>query len=166
MAASASSRTHHRPAAAAITDPRQIGRADAMGRTERYVVGLLEQLLGPAARGKRFEWAVGDISPRTGRAARLPFDAVWESHKLIVEVDEEQHHEATPLFDKPHQLTVSGVHRGEQRRMYDERKRAAAVARGYRLVAIRWSRRAKPQSADLERVRAALAAAGVIAPAE
>jgi hypothetical protein len=135
-----------------------------MGRTERYVVSLLEQLLGPAERGKRFEWAVGDISPKTGRAARLPFDAVWEARKLIVEVDEEQHHEATPLFDKPDHMTVSGVHRGEQRRIYDERKRAAAVVQGYRLVAIRWSRRAKRDPSDLERVRAMLMAADGMLP--
>jgi hypothetical protein len=114
-----------------------------MGRSERYAVNLLEQLLGPAEHGKRFEWATGDLSPKTGRAERLPFDAVWEDRKLIVEVDEEQHHEATPLFDKPHRLTVNGVHRGEQRRIYDERKRAAAIAHRYRLVAIRWSRRAR-----------------------
>jgi hypothetical protein len=137
-----------------------------MGRTERYVVSLLEQLLGPAERGKRFEWAVGDISPKTGRAARLPFDAVWEEHKLIVEVDEEQHHEATPIFDKPDHLTVSGVHRGEQRRLYDDRKRAAAVAQGYSLVAIRWSRRAKRDPSDLDRVRGKLVAAGVMLPGE
>jgi hypothetical protein len=131
-----------------------------MGRTERYVVSLLEQLLGPAERGKRFEWATGDTSPKTGRARRLPFDAVWEERKLIIEVDEEQHHEATPIFDKPDRMTVSGVHRGEQRRIYDERKRAAAIAQGYRLVAIRWSRRAKPLPADLELLRDVLAAAG------
>jgi hypothetical protein len=43
-----------------------------VGRTEKYVVGLLERILGPAERGsKRFEWARGDVSPRTRRAIRL-----------------------------------------------------------------------------------------------
>ena len=49
-----------------------------MGKTENYVIDLLEQLLGPAERGKRFDWAVGDPGPKTGRGQRLPFDAVWE----------------------------------------------------------------------------------------
>lgn len=112
-----------------------------MGRTETYVVSLLERLLGPVERGKRYEWARGDASPRTGRSAMLPFDAVWEQRLLIIEIDEDQHREATPLFDKPDRLTVSGVHRGEQRRVYDARKRSAAAARGYRFIAIEWSRR-------------------------
>ena len=31
-----------------------------VGRTERYVVGLLETLLGPGDRVRRFAWAHGD----------------------------------------------------------------------------------------------------------
>jgi len=50
----------------------------------------------------------------------LPFDAVWETRKLIVEVDEDQHDEPTPILDKPDVITVSGVHRGQQRRIYDK----------------------------------------------
>jgi hypothetical protein len=132
-----------------------------MGHTESYVVALLERLLGPVERGKRYDWARGDASPRTGRSAMLPFDAVWEQRLLIIEIDEEQHREATPLFDKPDRLTVSGVHRGEQRRVYDTRKRSAAKARGYQLIAIEWSRRRKPQAADLDALRARLIAEGV-----
>src|SRR5262245_10821555 len=116
-----------------------------MPRTERYVVGLLEGLLGPAERGKRFAWALGDVSAKTGRAVRLPFHAVSEARRLIVEVDDEQHREATAFFDKPHRLTVSGVHRGEQRRRYDERKRAAARAQGYLLIEVPWSRYRPPR---------------------
>lgn len=125
-----------------------------MRRTEKYVVGLLERLLGPAERDKRYSWAVGDVSGRTGRAVALPFDAVWEERQLIVEVDEEQHREETPFFDKPHRTTVSGVHRGIQRRMYDERKRKAAREHGYRVIEIAWSRRRKvSQEADLKELR-------------
>lgn len=132
-----------------------------MGRTESYVVTLLERLLGPVERGKRYDWARGDASPRTGRSAMLPFDAVWEQRLLIIEIDEDQHREATPLFDKPDRLTVSGVHRGEQRRLYDARKRSAAKAHGYRVIAIEWSRRRRPQQADLDELRALLVAEGL-----
>jgi len=40
------------------------------------------------------------------------------------------------IFDKPHRLTVSGVHRGKQRQLYDQRKRSAARDQGYKLVAV------------------------------
>lgn len=133
-----------------------------MGRTESYVVALLERLLGPVERGKRFDWARGDASPRTGRRAMLPFDAVWEVRKLIVEIDEDQHREATPLFDKPDRMTVSGVHRGEQRRAYDARKRSAAKTAGYQVIAIEWSRRRRPQRTDLDELRVLLVAEGVV----
>jgi very-short-patch-repair endonuclease len=91
----------------------------------------------------------------------LPFDAVWEPRKLIIEVDEDQHSESTPLFDKPHRLTVSGVHRGDQRRLYDARKRSAARGQGYTLIAIAWSRRRKERADDLDELRAILRAAGL-----
>ncbi len=131
-----------------------------MGRTESYVVSLLERLLGPCERGKRYPWARGDASPRSGRSATLPFDAVWEQRKLIVEIDEEQHREPTPLFDR--RSTVSGVSRGEQRRIYDARKRAAAPAHGYYILALEWSRRRRPHPDDLDDVRARLVAAGIV----
>lgn len=91
----------------------------------------------------------------------LPFDGVWEHLKLIVEVDEDQHAVATPFFDKPDRTTVSGVHRGEQRRRYDERKRAAARAQGYRVVAIEWPRRRPRRSSDGEEIASLLRDAGV-----
>jgi hypothetical protein len=134
-----------------------------VGRTEEHVVGLLEQLLGPCERQRRFAWARGDVSARTGRAAMLPFDAVWEARRLIVEIDEDQHTRSTRFFDKPQRMTVSGVHRGQQRALYDERKRRAARAEGYLLVAIPWPRRRRPQLPDdLREVREILEAAGIL----
>jgi hypothetical protein len=133
-----------------------------MGRIERWVVELCERVLGPRDAVCRFDWALGDPSPRTGRCVRLPFDAVWEERRVIVEVDEDQHRDPSPFFDKPLRMTVSGVHRGEQRRRYDERKRAAARAQGYRLVPIAWERSWPRRDAeDHARVLAALRGAGV-----
>jgi very-short-patch-repair endonuclease len=133
-----------------------------MPRTETYVIGLLEEVLGPRDRVRRFEWALGDPSPTTGIRVRLPFDAVSESCKLIVEVDEDQHREATPIFDKPHKLTVSGGHRGEQRKRYDVLKRVAAEAKGYKVVRIAWSRKSRPQPGDKEKIIAELRRAGAL----
>ena len=135
-----------------------------MGRTEQYVVGLLEQLLGPRDHTNRFDWAVGDVSPATGRAVELPFDAVWERRRLIMEVDEEQHREETPFFDKVDRLTVSGVHRGEQRRLYGARKRAAAVEQGYTVIVIEWPRSRRASVGDLDELRSRLEAEGIPTP--
>ena len=132
-----------------------------MGKIARYVLEIVDSLLGPGQREKRFDWALGDISPKTGRAARLPFDAVWMARKLIVEVDEDQHHEATAFFDKPDRITVSNVHRGQQRALYDARKRQAAREQGYLVVALAWPRRRRPAAADIDEIRAVLIGAGV-----
>lgn len=140
----------------------EMGYDPLMPRTESYVIRLLEQILGPRDPIRRFSWAVGDKSPKTNKVVQLPFDAVWESRRLIVEVDEEQHTEATPFFDKPHKLTVSGVPRREQRKQYDKRKRAAAVEQGYKLVAIPWSRKRKAQKGDREEVEVILRHHGIV----
>ncbi len=139
-----------------------------MGRVANYVIDLLAELLDEQPeREKRFAWAVGDVSAKTGRVAKLPFDAVWESRRLIVEVDEDQHRRPVLLFDKPDRMTVSGVHRGEQRRLYDARKRAAARAQGYTLLKIEWERRPPPdrrdRSSDRHRLMRLLQEAGVAA---
>lgn len=120
-----------------------------MGKTARYVLKLVDAILGSDGdREKCFEWAQGDPSPLTKRTKRLPFDSVWEARKLIVEIDEDQHEQATPFFDKPHKITVSGVHRGEQRAIYDRRKRAAAVKNGYLVIAIPWPRKKKQRPVE------------------
>jgi hypothetical protein len=126
-----------------------------------YVLGLVTAVLGDEPeREKTYPWALGDVSSKTGLARRLPFDAVWEDRRLIVEVDEDQHRRPVPFWDKPHVMTVSGVHRGEQRRLYDARKRAAARAHGYVVVEISWERRPAPErrdrAADLRAIRSQL----------
>jgi hypothetical protein len=103
---------------------------------QRYETGLLEELLGPAEVEKRFDWARGDSRDPSRPGVPLPFDAVWEQRKLIVEVDERQHGEPVRFFDKPDVITVSGVHRGEQRRLYDERKARLATEHGYTVVRV------------------------------
>jgi hypothetical protein len=133
-----------------------------MGKTAQYVLGLIDTLLGAGEREKCFDWARGDPSPKTKRTKKLPFDSVWEARKLIIEIDEDQHGEATPFFDKPQKLTVSRVHRGEQRALYDARKRAAAMENGYVVLAIMWSRKKKRRPVeDLAELRKLICEAGV-----
>ncbi|MEV6480917.1 hypothetical protein [Streptomyces sp. NPDC051576] len=104
---------------------------------EAYVVGLCSQVLGETALAQhKFDWLLGD--PGTGgRRAKLPVDAYWPGHQLVVEYRELQHDQPMPHFDKPDRLTVSGVHRGEQRARYDARRETEIPAHGLRLIVIR-----------------------------
>ncbi|WP_326733956.1 hypothetical protein [Streptomyces sp. NBC_01022] len=107
------------------------------GSDEAYVVGLCNQMLGESALTQhRFDWLLGDPGAG-GRRVRLPVDAYWPGHQLVVEYRELQHDQPTPHFDKPDRLTVSGVHRGEQRALYDVRRDTDIPAHGLRLVIIR-----------------------------
>ena len=138
-----------------------------MGQIADYVITLLDEILDePCEREKRYEWALGDTSAKTGRRAMLPFDAVWESRKLIAEIDEDQHRQSVPFWDKPDRLTVSGVDRGQQRRLYDDRKRRAARGAGYVVLEIPWPRRPLPRdrdrAADQQALVAMLADVGVV----
>lgn len=82
-----------------------------------------------------FNWLLGDPG-RTGRQVRLPVDAYWESLRLVVEYREQQHDRPNRHFDKPDRPTISGVHRGIQRAMYDGRRDELIPAHGLRLVVI------------------------------
>lgn len=110
------------------------GRADS---DEHYVLALCDEVLGEVGlRQHRFAWLVGDPSPKTGRAVALPVDGYWPDSNLVVEFYERQHSEAVPFFDKPDRLTVSGVPRGEQRALYDERRRQLIPQHGIQLVIV------------------------------
>lgn len=105
------------PSAHRRVPPRRAGARD-----EHYVLDLCDELLGERAlRQYRFPWLKGDADA-AGRRRSLPVDAVYPQHELVVEYREHQHHRPTRFFDKPDRLTVSGVHRGEQRRLYDQRR--------------------------------------------
>jgi hypothetical protein len=53
-----------------------------------------------------------------------------------VEYRERQHDQPVAHFDKPDRLTVSGVHRGLQRALYDRRREVEIPAHDLRLVVI------------------------------
>lgn len=104
------------------------------------MIGLCNEVLGEqAATQHRFAWLLGDPSTN-GRRATLPVDGYWPAHQLVVEYRERQHDQPVAHFDKPDKpdkLTVSGVHRGDQRALYDARRDTDIPAHGLRLVVIR-----------------------------
>ena len=91
---------------------------------EHYIIDLFDNVLkSVGSRQHTFDFLLGDISKKTGRQKKLPIDVYYESLKLVVEFNEQQHTKTVKHFDKPDILTVSGVSRGEQRKIYDARKR-------------------------------------------
>lgn len=110
-----------------------------MGREnsdEAYVLDLCDSVLDEIGlRQHRFDWLCGDLGT-TGRRARLPVDGYWPKANLVVEYRETQHFRPVPHFDKPDRLTVSGVHRGIQRALYDARREELIPQHGIGLVII------------------------------
>ena len=106
---------------------------------EKYVLDLCDRVLGlTSSRQHRLDFLLGDPN-RKGNQARLPVDGYYDELKLVIEYRERQHTEKVPFFDKPDRVTISGVHRGEQRRIYDERRRQLLSQHGIILLEISYS---------------------------
>jgi hypothetical protein len=98
-----------------------------MRADENYIIDLCDAILkDKASRQHLFQFLVGD----TGR--RLPVDAHYCNLNLVIEFHERQHTEEVKLFDG--KLTVSGVSRKEQRKIYDQRRRDVLPKHGIMLV--------------------------------
>lgn len=98
-------------------------------RDESYVIGLCDAVLGlRSRRQERFDFLRGD----SGR--QLPVDAYYRELHLVVEYHERQHSEAVPHFDN--RMTISGVPRWEQRRIYDQRRREVLPKHGISLIVL------------------------------
>ena len=83
-----------------------------------YILDFCDDILAQTSlREHRFSFLVGDAG------TKLPVDAYYLALNLVIEYHERQHTEAVNFFDKPDKLTVSGVSRGEQRKLYDQRRR-------------------------------------------
>jgi len=109
------------------------GRGD-----QAYVTDLCDKILSrPALREHRFDWLRGDPSRDGGSGRKLPVDAYWPEHALVVEYWEKQHAEPVAFFDKPDRLTVSGVSRGDQRAQYDKLRELLIPHHDLRLVIVR-----------------------------
>lgn len=107
---------------------------------ESYVIDLCDTVLQlKAERQKRFPFLLGDLHKDGVSRTQLPVDAYYESLNLAVEFKEAQHTESIAIFDKPDVTTVSGVSRGEQRKIYDQRRLEVLPANGIKVVEIHYS---------------------------
>lgn len=124
-------------------------RADS---DEAYVLGLCDEVLGEVGlRQHRFDWLMGDPG-KDGRCRRLPVDGYWPGAATVVEYREVQHDKPVKHFDKPDVLTVSGIHRGLQRALYDARRDALIPGHRLQLVVIRPSNLCSNGSGRLRRL--------------
>lgn len=109
-------------------------KVQSSDKDEYYVLDMCDKALNQkASRQHKFDFLLGDAG------TRLPVDAYYENLNLVIEYRERQHTEAVGFFDKPDKMTVSGVHRGEQRKLYDERRRKVLPENGIKLVEISYS---------------------------
>ena len=100
-------------------------------RDEQYVIDLCDRVLKhKASRQYRFDFLCGD----TG--VKLPVDAYYKDLNLVVEYYEKQHTESVKIFNR---MTISGVSRDEQRRIYDERRKEVLPQHGINVVVISYS---------------------------
>ena len=130
---------------------------------EYYVINLCDEVLGEESlRQYRFPFLLGDAG------TKLPVDAYYRNHNLVVEYYERQHTEEVKFFDKKGNKTVSGVDRGEQRKIYDERRKTELPKHGIKLVIISWSdfgityKLHRNHGRDIEVVREILKEQGII----
>jgi len=128
---------------------------------EHYVIDLCDKYLGKQGlRQYLFDFLLGDANAK-GSRTKLPIDVYYPELNLVIEYEEYQHTNAVNHFDKPDVITVSGVHRGEQRKIYDLRRKEVLPKHGIQLVVISYElfdcdRRHKiirDGERDLERVR-------------
>ena len=102
---------------------------------ENYILDLCDEVLGiKGLRQHRFDFLLGDLHRDGISRTKLPCDIYYPDLNLVIEYNERQHTESVKHFDKPDKNTISGVHRGEQRRRYDERRREVLPEHGIKVV--------------------------------
>lgn len=103
---------------------------------EHYVIDLCDKILKKVGhRQHRFDFLLGDPG-KSGKQTTLPVDVYYPELNLVIEYKEYQHNNAISFFDKPDKLTLSGVSRGEQRRIYDQRRVEVLPEHGIKLIEI------------------------------
>jgi hypothetical protein len=103
-----------------------------MKEDESYIIDLCDKVLGLcSSRQHRFSFLRGDPG-KNGRCSELPVDAYYPELELVIEYRERQHSEPVHFMDR--KSTISGCFRGEQRRLYDERRRQVLPQHGLSLI--------------------------------
>jgi hypothetical protein len=97
-------------------------------------LNLFDEILKiKGSRQHRFDFLVGDSG------VKLPVDIYYSQLNLVIEYREYQHTNEVKFFDKPNVMTVSGVSRGEQRKLYDQRRRDILPQQKIKLIEINFT---------------------------
>ena len=105
-------------------------------KDEHYIINLCDNVLNTkASRSHTFDFLRGDPNKNNVRK-KLPVDAYYLTLNLVIEYNERQHTEKVTFFDKPNKMTVSGVSRGEQRKIYDQRRKEVLPKHGIDLIVL------------------------------
>ncbi|MET0016215.1 hypothetical protein [Oscillibacter sp.] len=116
---------------------------------EKYVLDLVSEVLKENYEWqKKFNDLLGDPG-KSGRRAKLSVDAYFPENNLIVEYREKQHYQPIAIMDK--RMTVSGISRGEQRKIYDLRKEQWARDNNFKLFVITYADLSHKKSGKLIR---------------
>lgn len=103
---------------------------------EKYVLDLIADIMGENYEWqKRFDTLVGDPG-KNARRSKLPVDAYFPESNLIVEYREKQHLQPVGFMDK--RITISGISRGEQRKIYDRRKEQWSAENNVNLLIVNY----------------------------
>lgn len=112
---------------------------------EAYIINICDKILKEdALRQHRFDFLLGDSG------VKLPVDAYYPKHNLVIEYLEKQHTESVKFFDR--RETVSGVGRGEQRKIYDERRRVLIPKNGIQFITFCYSEFEHKSNKKLNRI--------------
>ncbi|MEO6902089.1 MAG: hypothetical protein ABI315_02965 [Bacteroidia bacterium] len=104
---------------------------------ETYILDLCDTVLEEnSERQKRFDFLLGDLHKDGITRTKLPVDAYYPTHRLVIEFHEPQPTNAVTTLDKPDEKTVSGVNRAKQRIIYDQRRASELPEHGIKLVEI------------------------------
>jgi len=107
---------------------------------EFYIVNLCNELLNEiASRQHTFDFLVGDLHRNGKTKTELPIDAYYKDLNLAIEFLEKENSNSTENLDKPNKITISGVNRARQRKIYSQRKRIVLRQENIQLIEINYS---------------------------
>jgi len=104
---------------------------------ERYCARLVSDALGGIEykENYRFEFLRGNPTPKHPDGVKLPVDAYYPSHKLVLEFREGQHYGDRFAF-RDGRITATGETRKEQRQKYDRKREDVLPANGIKLLIV------------------------------
>lgn len=119
----------------AVVTKKQRIQQNRLNSEENYVLNLCDEIL--QEKGQRqhtFGFLLGDVHRDGKTRTRLPVNAYYEQANLVVEYLEFQ----SPDDDTSEKMTVSGVSRAEQRKIYHQRKKEVFRKKQIPLVEIKY----------------------------